>query len=137
MKTLAALLLTLTGFSFVAIPPSQAQSKLCFTLSEELGHTLEMQVYAGDRFDFTSDGSGDPGYITGEVMDSRVNVHLGPGAEYGSNAYGLVGDYITALKWGYDQNCEEWYLVRFPDSQYEGWIKGTHIYLLYPRGLFD
>ncbi|MEL6385513.1 MAG: hypothetical protein AAFQ89_24245 [Cyanobacteria bacterium J06626_18] len=97
-----------------------------------------LRVYAGDRFDLTADGSGEPSYIVGEVAGSRVNVRPGPGTEYESNgSYGLVGDYVTALKWGYDQNCEEWYLVRFPRSGYQGWIKGTYINFVYGRGLFD
>ena len=137
MQKTVALLFALIGFSFVSTPVSQAQPRLCFTLSEELGYT-DLHVHAGDRFNLTSDGSGEPGNITGEVTGSRVNVRLGPGTEYESEGvYGLVGDDITALQWGYDQNCEMWYLVRFPNSGYEGWIKGTYIHFAYPRGLFD
>lgn len=128
--------ITAIGLSFGS-SPLQAQSRLCFTLSDVTDNP-GLSVYTGDRFDLTTDGSGEPSHITGDVMGSRVNVRPGPGTEYESDgSYGLVGEYVTALKWGYDQNCEEWYLVRFPRSNYEGWIKGNYIEFVYGRGLFD
>lgn len=117
--------------------PAHAQLRLCFTVGD-LSDSPGLNVYAGDSFNLTTDGSGEPSYVTGEVIGSRVNVRLGAGTEYESDgSYGVVGDYVTALRWGYDQNCDEWYLVRFPQSNYVGWIKGTFIQFVYGRGLFD
>lgn len=137
MKLGRAAFLTITAMGLVLSPsPLQAQPRLCFTVS--IADEPGLNVYAGDRFETTDDGSGEPSYITGDVMGSRVNVRPGPGTEYESDgSYGLVGDYVNALGWGYDQNCEAWFLVQFPQSKYEGWVKGDYIEFVYGRGLFD
>lgn len=79
----------------------------------------------------------EPGWIDGEEAGSRVNIRSGPGTEYESTGYGLVGNYIDIIGQGLSESCETWALVRFPISEHEGWIHSQFIDATYARGWWD
>lgn len=76
-------------------------------------------------------------YIQGNTVGSRVNVRTGPGLQYNTNGYGLVGEDITALDMALDSNCDVWLRVRFPASGREAWIHQNYFSFYYGRGFFD
>lgn len=109
--------------------PARAD-RICFESNE-----FVPTVRAGQRFSL---GDGDASYLTGNTAGSRVNIRNGPGTEYSTDgSYGLVGEDVTSLMFGYDSNCETWYKVRFPSSGYEGWVHGNYVEFYNPRGLFN
>lgn len=127
--------ISLSAFLCAVIPIKPAAARECFQVHGE-GENRPFAVNAGDRFDLSANGI--PHYLTGEDADSRVNVRSGPGIDYPTDgSYGLVGENVIALGFGYDNNCQIWFQVRFPDSGYEGWIHGDHIGSDYGYGLFD
>lgn len=90
-------------------------------------------IYAGDTFDDDQFG---PATITGETPGSRVNVRSTPGGAH-DGAYGLVGEPVEILGFGYGPNCALWWKTRFLDSGYVGWIHDDYIQTEYGRGLWD
>ena len=113
-------------------PTQAASTHVCFEIPDDQEGSFP--VSAGERFDLEPS----PSYIDGENPGSRVNVRTGPGTEYSTKGiYGLVGEDVTSIGFGYDRNCQLWFKVRFPTSQHEGWMHGDYVEAYYPGGLFD
>ncbi len=110
--------------------PAKAQ-KYCETVDLSYDGGPVFNIYAGDTFD---DPFG-PATIIGEADGSRVNVRRTPGG-YHDGTYGLVGETVDVLGFGYGTNCDFWLKTRFPDSGYVGWIHSDYIQTHDGRGLW-
>lgn len=132
MKLLSTAMAAIAAIG-IALGPTQAgNTQVCFEVPDD--HEGSFPVSAGERFALEPSSS----YIDGENPGSRVNVRTGPGTEYATNgSYGLVGEDVTSIGFGYDRNCQLWFQVRFPTSQHEGWIHDDYVEAYYPSGLFD
>lgn len=91
-------------------------------------------IPAGEEFLYQEP---EPGYLDGQELGSRVNVRLGPGTEHEATAYGLVGDNVQVIGQAFSRECETWIKVRFPISEFEGWVHAEYIGLPYARGWWD
>lgn len=80
-------------------------------------------IPAGERYSTEPE----PGYISGEIPGSKVNIRTGPGSEYEAETYGLVGDAIEVVGQAFSTECETWIQVRFPVSGHIGWIHSTFL----------
>jgi hypothetical protein len=67
------------------------------------------------------------GTIVGEEAGSRVKVRPLPDMESDDGSYGLVGEAVAVLAEHITSSCVRWYKVRFPESQWVGWVQGAHI----------
>lgn len=65
-------------------------------------------------------------WIDGSELRSRVNLRLRPGFENKPDTYGLVGDFVMATNYYFDQSCTLWVRIYFPESSYIGWIHGDY-----------
>lgn len=68
--------------------------------------------------------------LTASDPQSRINVRKGPGNEYASPAYGLVGDNVSILRGNVDgfaiakdTQGKRWVKVEFVKSKARGWIR--------------
>lgn len=68
--------------------------------------------------------------LIGNEPNSRVTLRSGPGANYKSLGYGLVGDRVLVLTvtapevdYEKDNQGKGWYRVGFPRSGAQGWIR--------------
>ncbi len=75
--------------------------------------------------------SGCTARLVSEDRDAQINVREGPGREYRSPHYGLVGDEVIILRGqsreGFaieeDRNSMLWVKVEFPNSGARGWVR--------------
>lgn len=118
-------LATVTGL-ILAIPAKAEPIEAC--------EVIDAYIPVGEEFLYPEP---EPAYIDGEELGSRVNVRTGPGGEYDANAYGLVGEYIEIIGQAFSSECDTWIKVRFPVSEFEGWIHAEFIGLNYGRGWWD
>ena len=70
------------------------------------------------------------GTLIATDKNTRINLRQGPGANYRSNGYGLVGDRVYILTvippdidYKKDRQGYGWYRVCFPKSGLSGWIR--------------
>ncbi|MEM7795882.1 MAG: SH3 domain-containing protein [Cyanobacteria bacterium P01_C01_bin.118] len=129
--TLSTLLAVFTLITFGQQPVNAQKRCEIVDLSYDGGPAFD--IYAGDTFDDDQFG---PATITGETQGSRVNARSTPGGDH-DGAYGLVGDPVEILGFGYGPNCALWWKTRFPGSGYVGWIHDDYIQTQYGRGLWD
>ena len=132
MKRLSIAMAAIASINLTLAPAQADNTHICFEVPDDQAGSFP--VTAGERFNLEPS----PSYISGENPGSRVNVRAGPGTEYStSGIYGLVGEDVTSIGFGYDLNCQLWFKVRLPASQHEGWIYGAYVEAYYPGGLFD
>ncbi|MEM9220686.1 MAG: SH3 domain-containing protein [Cyanobacteria bacterium P01_F01_bin.150] len=126
LKIKAVLFLAAASFSFV--PPVSAQTvETCAIVDSYI--PVEKEFLWPDS---------EAGYINGDEPGSQVNVRTGPGIRYAASTYGLVGNYIDVIGQAFDSECRTWLKVRFPLSEFEGWIYSDFTALHGgPRGLWD
>ena len=60
--------------------------------------------------------------ISGE--EGSKNIRSGPGTDYGEVHLAYPGDRVEILDTAFDSGDYPWHLVRFPESDAEGWIAG-------------
>ena len=70
------------------------------------------------------------GTLTAVDQNTRITLRQGPGTNYRSNGYGLVGDRVYILTvippevdYEKDRQGYGWYRVGFPKSGASGWIR--------------
>ncbi|MBD3886408.1 protein kinase [Phormidium tenue FACHB-886] len=66
--------------------------------------------------------------LAGQSPGSRINIRAAPSTRSNSPHYGLVGDFVTALKAAQGEDGNKWYFVRF-SSGVEGWVRQDFIKL--------
>lgn len=75
--------------------------------------------------------SGCTARLASEDRDAQINVREGPGREYRSPHYGVVGDEVIILRGegreglalAEDRNGMLWVKVEFPNSGARGWVR--------------
>ncbi|MCT7950999.1 SH3 domain-containing protein [Ancylothrix sp. C2] len=75
--------------------------------------------------------SGCTARLVSEDRDAQINVREGPGRQYRSPHYGVVGDEVIILQGGSregfaieeDRNSMLWVKVEFPNSGARGWVR--------------
>lgn len=72
--------------------------------------------------------------LTARESGSQINLREGPGTEYKSLGYGLVGDFVNIMTidapevtYSEDGNGYLWRIVQFPKSGAKGWIRGDFL----------
>jgi hypothetical protein len=72
--------------------------------------------------------------LTAQSRDAKITLRSGPGANYSSKGYGLVGDFIYILsssppqpEYSQDSQGYRWYKVGFPNSGATGWIRNDFL----------
>ncbi len=56
----------------------------------------------------------------------RLYISAAPGAEPGES-YGLAGDSVEAIATALDDTCNAWVWVKWPNSNYRGWLPATAV----------
>jgi hypothetical protein len=67
------------------------------------------------------------GSLIGKEQGSRVNVRPEPNLTSSDGSYGLVGDSIGVISELGTADCQTWYKVWFPESGWQGWVKGEFV----------
>lgn len=65
--------------------------------------------------------------LTAQQANSRINLRAQADQNSTSRGYGLVGDSVEILDETLGNDGTQWYLVKFPDSEVEGWIRGDFV----------
>jgi len=70
------------------------------------------------------------GILVARDRTSQITLRNGPGMQFNSPGYGLVGDAVDVLDVANDSSGNVWYKVKFPRSGAEGWIRGDYLYVI-------
>ena len=65
--------------------------------------------------------------LTAQQIDSRINLRAQADQSSTSRGYGLVGDSVEILNETLGSDGTQWYHVKFPVSEAEGWIRGDFV----------
>ncbi|MEO1095981.1 MAG: hypothetical protein AAFX01_13890 [Cyanobacteria bacterium J06638_28] len=108
------------------VPPAQAP---------QMTHNQAAQAEP-ENADSTTCQTSKPGQIVGfEVFyaatlkgeaAARLYISQAPGASPGKS-YGLAGDAVEAMATALDNACQSWVWLKWPESDYRGWLPATAV----------
>ncbi|MGY6529243.1 MAG: SH3 domain-containing protein [Cyanobacterium sp.] len=88
------------------------------------------------QYEFTNERSTCYANLTASSNATKINLRSGPGTQYNTRGYGLVGDFVYILEgdrqfgdYAQDSTGKLWYKVGFPKSGARGWIRADFLRL--------